>query len=152
MECEICGKGTKKIFLTEIEGVVLRACEECSKGGEVLSTISENNKPSIERKISKISNYQEGEYELIEDYGKVIGEARKRIEISLEELAKMIGEKESLIRKIEREEIRPPDKIINKLEKFLKVKLKEKIDYKPKEKKKQLEEKLRIADVIKIKD
>jgi putative transcription factor len=149
MECEICGKETKKIFITEIEGVVLRACEECSKGGKILNIISENNKPKIERQMS---DYQEEEYELIEDYGKVIEEARKKIGISLEELAKGIGEKESLIRKIEREEIKPSDKIINKLEKFLKVKLREKIDYKPKENKKQLEEKLRIADVVKIKD
>jgi len=149
MECEICGKETKKIFITEIEGVVLRACEECSKGGKILNIITKNNKPKIERQMS---DYQEGEYELIEDYGKVIEEARKKIGISLEELAKGIGEKESLIRKIEREEIKPSDKIINKLEKFLKVKLREKIDYKPKENKKQLEEKLRIADVVKIKD
>jgi putative transcription factor len=149
MECEICGKETKKIFLTEIEGVVLRACEECSKGGKILNIITKNNKPKIERQMP---NYQEEEYELIEDYGKVIEEARKKIGISLEELAKRIGEKESLIRKIEREEIKPSDKIINKLEKFLKVKLREKIDYKPKENKKQLEEKLRIADVVKIKD
>jgi putative transcription factor len=149
MECEICGKETKKIFITEIEGVVLRACEECSKGGKILNIITKNNKPKIERQMP---NYQEEEYELIEDYGKVIEEARKKIGISLEELAKGIGEKESLIRKIEREEIKPSDKIINKLEKFLKVKLREKIDYKPKENKKQLEEKLRIADVVKIKD
>jgi putative transcription factor len=149
MECEICGKETKKIFLTEIEGVVVRACEECSKGGKILNIISENNKPKIERQMP---NYQDEEYELIEDYGKVIEEARKKIGISLEELAKRIGEKESLVRKIEREEIRPSDKIIDKLEKFLKIRLREKIDYKPKENKKQLEEKLRIADVIKIKD
>jgi putative transcription factor len=149
MECEICGKETKKIFLTEIEGVVVRVCEECSKGGKILNIISENNKPKIERQMP---NYQDEEYELIEDYGKVIEEARKKIGISLEELAKRIGEKESLVRKIEREEIRPSDKIIDKLEKFLKIRLREKIDYKPKENKKQLEEKLRIADVIKIKD
>ena len=149
MECEICGKETKKIFLTEIEGVVVRVCEECSKGGKILNIISENNKPKIERQMS---NYQDEEYELIEDYGKVIEEARKKIGISLEELAKRIGEKESLVRKIEREEIRPSDKIIDKLEKFLRIRLREKIDYKPKENKKQLEEKLRIADVIKIKD
>jgi putative transcription factor len=149
MECEICGKETKKIFLTEIEGVVVRVCEECSKGGKILNIISENNKLKIERQMP---NYQDEEYELIEDYGKVIEEARKKIGISLEELAKRIGEKESLVRKIEREEIRPSDKIIDKLEKFLKIRLREKIDYKPKENKKQLEEKLRIADVIKIKD
>jgi len=149
MECEICGKETKKIFLTEIEGVVVRVCEECSKGGKILNIISENNKPKIERQMS---NYQDEEYELIEDYGKVIEEARKKIGISLEELAKRIGEKGSLVRKIEREEIRPSDKIIDKLEKFLRIRLREKIDYKPKENKKQLEEKLRIADVIKIKD
>jgi putative transcription factor len=149
MECEICGRKAKKIFVTEIEGVILRVCEECAKSGRILNiieegkTIKEKQKPNIEF---------EEEYELVENYGKLIAEARKRMSLSVEELAKRIGEKESLIRKIEREEIRPSDKIIEKLEKFLKIKLMEKIEVKSKNGRKGEEMKLRIADVIKIKD
>jgi putative transcription factor len=149
MECEICGCETKKIFIAKIEEAVLRVCEECSKGGEILNIIIKNNEPKIEKSPLY---YEEDEYELIEGYGKIIEEARKKIGISLEDLARRIGEKESLIRKIEREEIRPSDKIIEKLEKFLKIKLREKFDYKPKENNKKSYKGLRIADVVKIKD
>jgi putative transcription factor len=72
--------------------------------------------------------------------------------LSIEELAKKIGEKESLLRKIEKEEIRPSDKVIDKLERFLKIKLREKIEAKPKKEKKEEDIKLRIADVVKIRD
>jgi len=149
MECEICGKEIKKIFITEIEGVILRVCEECAKSGRILNiteegkTIKEKQKPKIEF---------EEEYELVENYGKLIAEARKKMNLSMEELAKKIGEKESLIRKIEMEEIRPSDKIIEKLEKFLKIKLREKIESTFKKGKRDEEMKLRIADVVKIKD
>jgi len=149
MECEICGKETKKIFITEIEGAILRVCEECAKSGRILNiigegkTIKEKQKPKIEF---------EEEYELVENYGKLIAEARRKVDLSVEELAKKIGEKESLIRKIEMEEIRPSDKVIEKLEKLLKIRLREKIEEKFKKERKNKEIKLRIADVLKIKD
>ena len=149
MECEICGKVTRKIFITEIEGIALRVCEECSKSGRILNIVEERK--TIKDK-QKLKMEFEEEYELVENYGKLIAEARKKMNLSIEELAKKIGEKESLIRKIEREEIRPSDKVIEKLEKFLKIKLKEKIEVKFKNEKKGKEMKLRIVDVVKIKD
>jgi len=149
MECEICGKVTRKILITEIEGIVLRVCEECSRSGRILNVIEERK--TIKDK-QKLKMEFEEEYELVENYGKLIAEARKKMNLSIEELAKKIGEKESLIRKIEREEIRPSDKVIEKLEKFLKIKLKEKIEVKFKNEKKGKEMKLRIVDVAKIKD
>jgi len=149
MECEICGKETKKIFIAEIEGIILRVCEECAKSGRILNIVEKGNKI---KERQKPKGKSEEEYELVENYGKLITEAREKMSLSIEELAKKIGEKESLIRKIEREEIRPSDKIIERLEKLLKIKLREKIEAKFKKERRDEEMKLRIADVVKIKD
>jgi putative transcription factor len=150
MECEICGKETNKIFITEIEGTVLRLCEECSRGGRILNIIEEEKK--IKENLKPKIDFENEEYDLVENYGEIIAEARNKMNISIEELAKKIGEKESLVRKIEKEDIRPSDKVIDKLERFLKIKLREKIEAKPKRDKKEEDIKLRIADVVKIRD
>jgi putative transcription factor len=149
MECEICGKKTSKIFTTEIEGTVLRLCKECSKSGKILNVIEEKERKE-ERKRKGILTYEEN-WELVENYGRIIREARSKLGLSIEKLAKGVGEKESLIRKIEREEIRPSDKVVDKLERFLKVKLKEKVKRWTRKNDKQIKAELRIADVIKIK-
>jgi putative transcription factor len=149
MECEICGKKTTKIFITEIEGTVLRLCKECSKSGKILNVVEEKEGKE-ERKRKEILTYEE-DWELVENYGRIVREARSKLGLSIEELAKGVGEKESLIRRIEREEIRPSDKVIDKLERFLKVKLKEKVKRWIKKNDKQIKAELRIADVIKIK-
>jgi len=148
MECEICGKKVQKVFVTEIEGVTLRVCEECSKSGKILNVIEEEKS----KRIAKMQNLKyEEEYELVENYGVLICEARSQAGLSVEELAKRIKEKSNLIRKIEREEIRPSDKLVRELEKILKIKLEEKIEER-RERKKEGERKLRIADVVEIKD
>jgi putative transcription factor len=150
MECEICGKETNKIFITEIEGTILRLCEECSRGGRILNIIEGGKK--IKENLKSKMDFEDEEYDLVENYGEIIAEARNKMNLSIEELAKKIGEKESLLRKIEKEEIRPSDKVIDKLERFLKIKLREKIETKPKKEKKEEDIKLRIADVVKIRD
>lgn len=150
MECEVCGNKIQRIFITEIEEVVLRLCEECSKSGRVLNIVNvrSENKPKVK---VEVLNYDE-EYELVEEYGKLISEARNKAGLSIEDLASKIGEKSSVIRKIEREEIRPPDKIVEKIEKILKIKLREKVKVKVEKHREEVEAKLRIADVVEIKD
>jgi len=151
MECEICGTKVEKAFITQIEGVLLKLCENCSKSGTVLNVIKEQKE--VDKKKNRWKDDEE--YELVENYGKVIFEARVRMGISTQQLAEKIGEKESLVRKIEREEIRPSDKVVDKLERVLGIKLREKIEnFEKSEKsnKSNKEMRLRIADVVRIKD
>lgn len=150
MECEICGKKVEKVFVAEIEGVVLKVCEECSKSGKILNVIDDKKKNKPVTKTQKL-NYEE-DYELIENYGMLIREARNQAGLSIEELARIVGEKSSYIRKIEKEEIRPSEKIISKLEKILRIKLTEKLEEKIEKQEKEDKMRLRIADVVEIKD
>ncbi|MEM3897967.1 MAG: multiprotein-bridging factor 1 family protein [Nitrososphaerota archaeon] len=61
--------------------------------------------------------------ELVENYGELVREARSRMGLTQEELASQIGEKATVIKKIEHGELRPSIELARKLEKFLKIRL-----------------------------
>ncbi|MDW8043784.1 MAG: helix-turn-helix domain-containing protein [Nitrososphaerota archaeon] len=62
-------------------------------------------------------------YELVEGYGEVVRRAREARFLTREQLAELVGEKASTIRRIENGELRPSIELARKLEKALKVKL-----------------------------
>jgi putative transcription factor len=62
-------------------------------------------------------------YEFIEDLGNVVRKAREARFLTREQLAEMVGEKVSTIRRIENNELKPSFELARKLEKVLKVKL-----------------------------
>jgi putative transcription factor len=62
---------------------------------------------------------------LIDDYGELIKEARKARGWSIEQFAKMINEKASILQKIEKGEFNPTDSLITKIERKLDLSLKE---------------------------
>ncbi|MEM3812196.1 MAG: helix-turn-helix domain-containing protein, partial [Thermoplasmata archaeon] len=66
---------------------------------------------------------------LVEDFGARIKKAREAKKLTIEDLAKKLLEKKTLLSKIERQESKPDDKLIKKIEKELNIKLKEKVDY-----------------------
>ena len=66
--------------------------------------------------------------ELLSDYGFAIRRAREARGMSQEELALAIKEKSSLLKKLEREDLRPTDSIRKKLERVLGISLNETIE------------------------
>jgi len=62
-------------------------------------------------------------YEFVEDLGNVVRKAREAKFLTREQLAEMVGEKVSTIRRIENNELKPSFELARKLEKVLKVKL-----------------------------
>lgn len=151
MECFICGKETKKIFKIDVEGNLIEVCENCKSFGKVV--FIENLRKNTKTKINK--NISIEEFELIENYGDVIRRKREELGLSIEELAKKLGIKGSLLSKIEKCEIYPEEKTIDKIEKILNVKLREKVENIKKKKvrneKQEKYEKLTIADIVEIK-
>jgi len=65
---------------------------------------------------------------LVENYGELIRKSRENAKISREELAKRLGEKESVLRRIESGEMYPTAELTIKLERLLKIKLKATVD------------------------
>ena len=77
---------------------------------------------------------------LISDYGSVVWQARERKGLDHISLAMKISEKKSIITSIESGNMRPNEKLIKKLENFLKINLMEEVEsssstYKPGSKK-----------------
>ena len=159
MICELCGRDVPRLKKVIIEGVVLNVCDECAKfgkeikGNEIPKDVKylppEVVRERLERKRRKRRDYLEEEEVLIDDYSRVIREARERMGLTQDELAKKILEKKTVISKIERGEMRPDEKLIKKLEKALNIKLKEKVSplYRKEEEKKS--DALTLGDLIK---
>lgn len=63
------------------------------------------------------------EYELVEDYPQKIKQSREALGLNQSELANRIGEKLSIVQKLETGKIRPPDVIIDKLTRVLRTTL-----------------------------
>ena len=63
------------------------------------------------------------EYEYVEGFGEIIRKARESMGLSQEELASLVKEKATVIKKIEHEEFHPPLDLARRLEKVLKIRI-----------------------------
>ena len=88
---------------------------------------------------------------LVDNYGKLISEKRKELKLTREEFARLIREKESVIRRVESEEMIPDDNLIKKIENFLKIKLRRKFEEKPL-KRKEIKQELTLGDIVEVKE
>ena len=140
MECELCGsKATRK---AKVEGIVLNVCDDCVKFGKEIPTIEFRR---TKKKIPKIEGLEQV---LIKDFHKLIRKSREKMNLTQEELAKKLKEKASVIKRIE-EGWKPPLKLINKIEKFFDIKLREEIEEKVLDKKSNSTN-LTIGDVVEV--
>lgn len=144
MQCDLCGKSTDLVNAV-VEGSMLSVCKNCAKFGNVV----EVKKPTVYKQVFEVQKEQVFD-EIVEGYGEKIKKARTEKNLTQDDLAKKIAVKESVIRKIETEEIKPDLVTAKKLENFLKVKLIE--QYREEKKELNLKDKsLTIGDLLKLK-
>ena len=62
-------------------------------------------------------------FELVENYGTLIRKTRQRKGVSVEDFAKKLSEKESVIKKLEKEQLNPSMDLIRKVQRELGIKL-----------------------------
>lgn len=131
MLCELCGEEVSKVYKVMFEGDLLNVCFKCMKRynlQEFKGEVRSNLKSKFREKRSEKSFFNEStNLVLVEDYGLIVKRARESKGLSQSELAKMLGEKVSIIRKIESNKLIPPDYLIYKLEKALRIKLREEV-------------------------
>ena len=131
MECEICGKRTVAVKEIELDGNSLIVCTGCSTYGKEKEKVA---KPFGASLFVKNNEAYQGRkefdlgLEISDDFGKRVRRAREKKGLSVKELAMKIFEKDSLIHRIENQEIKPSDKLIGKLEKQLGIELKSKTE------------------------
>jgi len=126
MRCEICGKKIiGKPTKTKIESSIMTTCTECAKFGKIQR---EPPKPGKHRPAKRAPRFREPTEEVVEDYNKIIRDARERNNWSREELAEKLYEKASVVNRIESGKMVPDIKLARKLERTLNIKLIEKQD------------------------
>ncbi|MFH0714442.1 MAG: multiprotein-bridging factor 1 family protein [Candidatus Diapherotrites archaeon] len=121
MECEVCGKATNSPIQIELDSVFVWTCGECARLGKPVSK-AKIPLPRLKKEVPVIA-FDEG-LDLVLDLGRKVREAREKKGMTLEELAKKLYEKESLLQKIEQGFV-PSPRLVEKLEKTLGLQLKE---------------------------
>lgn len=125
MHCELCGQViTGQPMKIWIEGAQLTVCPNCARYGSIIrqKASSKSSQPSPKPRTSQSKLSIEAPM-VIKNYGSVIKQAREHLGLTQEQLAKMIGEKESIIRRLETQRMTPTIELAKKLEKVLKVRL-----------------------------
>jgi len=152
-ECTLCGKNVESIFLAEVEGSEIEVCEDCASFGTIIKEIKPNEPKSevVFTGTRKGTDFEEPDQDLIPDYGDKIIRVRQKKGLERKEFAMKINEKESIVRRVEMEEMIPDDKLRKKIENFLDIELlqsytKTKIRSKPKR------GELTLGDVIEIEE
>ena len=133
MRCEVCGR---KIFgkplNAVIEGAKMIVCGECAKLGTVYLepallptppkrriTKPPTPKGSIKEPTLKVTET----LELTDNFSLQIRRAREKLGLSHEDLGRKIGEKVSVLRKIETGKMTPDNQLAEKLEHTLRIRL-----------------------------
>jgi putative transcription factor len=138
-ECELCGsRATKR---AKVEGSILDVCDECVKFGDEVPRIE------IKRK-KRIAQHLGSEDVLVRDFHKIIRRSRENRKLTQAELAKKLKEKLSVVKRVE-DGWQPPAKLVEKIEKFFNIKLREKVEDNVQNKKTE-SKKLTIGDVVEV--
>jgi len=115
--CELCGKSTDKLYKVYIEGTILNVCADCLKYGKHVDengNIIKENKLEIKEIVGEIVD---------ENYNKILIKYREDHKLKQEDMAKLLGIKESLYKSIENKKIIPDINLAKKIEKILGIKI-----------------------------
>jgi putative transcription factor len=134
MGCDMCGKEGSLVDAI-VEGSMLKVCSECSKHGVVVVGQKEEKQEEVREIPVTVEPTKQGEEidVIINNYSQIIKVAREKKGLTQEELAKDIGEKESVIVGVESGNMKPDFKLAGKLNIYLKINLiekAEKVDFK----------------------
>ena len=123
MRCEVCGREIRgPPFRRVIEGAKMTVCAQCARFGTADWTPSTPRAPpKMQRPRSDVEAAER--LELVEDYGLKIRKVRQRMKMTVEDLGRKIGEKVSVIKKLEKEELAPDGRLVRKLRNALKIEL-----------------------------
>ena len=128
MHCELCGKEiVGKPKRVAIEGAELETCSFCGNLGTEIrrpqGLTGPKSKVALHTRVRYRDIYRQMAGELDPDFDEIVKKARERAGLTQEQLAGKIMEKALVIKKIERKELTPDDKLRKKLEKALNVNL-----------------------------
>jgi putative transcription factor len=115
--CELCGKSTDKLYTVYIEGTILNVCKDCLRYGKSVNeneNIIKENKLKIKEIVGEVID---------ENYNRILIKYREEHKLRQEDMAKLLGIKESLYKSIENKKIIPDINLAKKIEKTLGIKI-----------------------------
>ncbi|MCE4607059.1 MAG: multiprotein bridging factor aMBF1 [Desulfurococcales archaeon] len=132
--CELCGRPIYgKAYKVVVEGVELTVCASCylkllkDKGLAKKSEKDSLSKRGLVRSKKSVGRprprRRAENYDVVEDYAKIIREARERLGLTRAELARKVQEREVTLGKIETGRLMPTIDLARRLERVLKVRL-----------------------------
>lgn len=143
----MCGRKTTKLNKVRVDHAVLNVCDACARFGTPLSPshgydkikIDKSNEITVtipEKKPVRTTPAQRPksrpppkkrtsieDLEIVPEYAEIIKQARSRLSLTQDDLAKKILERKNVLSNIERGDLLPDIKTARKLEKALGVKL-----------------------------
>ena len=135
MLCEICGAESATLESRKVSGSILRLCTSCGDmGAQTSYRESIGHRAYVAQTLEKRqqkNRYEEiepDEFVLAKDYGSIVRRAREKAGLDHSSLASKISEKKSILTSVEAGNMKPNEKLIKKLENYLKIKLTEKIE------------------------
>lgn len=124
--CEMCGTQSDDLQKVKIEGAELEVCDNCSGLGTPVEGEEESQETETthtETDRGRNTAEEIGPSRLVLNYGEEIRQARLAAGHSPEKLADLLNEKESVIKRVENEEMQPDNTLQAKLEQFLGIEL-----------------------------
>lgn len=131
MRCELCGGQIRgRAYLGIVDRAEMILCEKCVKRASrvygPLGQVGVSSRPA--QKVRPPRRVRENvSMEVVEDYARIIKEARERAGLTRDALAAVLGVKVSVIRRIEEGALTPPIDLARKMERVLKIKLVEEV-------------------------
>jgi putative transcription factor len=115
--CEMCGQDSY-LRLVNVDGAELNVCKNCAKYGEVKKKKVFKNPAN-----NNFHKKDQKEFRIVNNFSSLIRSAREKKNISQEDFAKSINEKESIVAKWEHGDLKPRLSIARKLGKILGLRL-----------------------------
>ena len=130
MRCEVCGREIQgPPYYRVIEGGRLTVCSQCSKFSDQewdprrpQARKSPTRRRSAQPKPRRRSDIETAEsLGLVDGYGMIIKKARQKKGLTIEDFAKKVSEKESVVKKLEKGNMNPPMNLVRKIQRELSV-------------------------------
>ncbi len=140
MACEMCGRPLPIVGTIDVEGARMRVCQGCMRFGKAVEEPSpahaapapkDRVEDGLRRRQQRMTPKPvrlESDEELVPDFGDRVRRARQAKRLKVEDVARAINEKASILHKIEAGSFHPDPVVTAKLERSLGVQLREKVE------------------------
>ncbi len=148
--CDVCGTEAACVR-ARIEGAVITVCDSCAALGTVVQSQSSHTPPQKSKRTHDSYQYSQPSYELREDFGEQLQQERRQKGHSIKQVANRLGEKASVIRRIEAQSLIPDDALVRKLHSYCSFHFYVEV---PEQQKRKLKEEasLTIGDIARLKE